>query len=1007
MSVAAALPIRCAVWIMVMLCYAACRAPGESDLPDVVDFDADIQPILSNNCYVCHGPDVSTREAGLRLDLRDSALVVLKGGTTAIVPGDPHASELIKRIRSEDPEERMPPPEAKKVLSPRERALIERWIEQGAEYRPHWALVPPERQEPPFVRRLVAPENPIDRFLEARLTAAGVRPGPPASRESLMRRLSFVLTGLPPTPEGIDAFLADASPEAYERLVDRLLASPQFGERWARHWMDVVRYADTKGHEFDYPVIGAWTYRDYLIRAFNQDLPYDRFVLEQLAGDLLDQPRRHPDEGYSESAIGTMFFTLGEGTHSPVDLQIDESIRIDNIIDVTGKTFMGLTVACARCHDHKFDPIPTTDYYSLYGIVKSSRFALRDAHETPALEDETTEIAALDHDVRAALGRRWMDELVAVGDALPPLAPGEAFQPADSLARSLGDFSAGRGFDGWRVDGLAFGTKPVAGAPVFEGERLLTLKSPRASSAAISTKIFGTLRSPTFVIDADHITVRAAGRASRVRLIIDNFQLIQYPIYGGLEQAPDSAAMQNYTFDVARWKGRPAYIELFPGYFKQQTPVREAGAYIEAEGAWMHDAPLERATTSPAPLAGAALRAALSDAVRRWVDGLADYTEVALLNGAIEAGYLSSEGIDLAAEQGRRAEREASLPEPVLMMAILDGDGEDQPVFVRGSVGMPSPERVPRRFMHALQRGDAPFEEAGSGRLAFAEAVVDPANPLTARVMVNRIWHHVFGRGLVDTVDNFGLQGSRPTHPELLDYLAVRFVEEGWSMKAMIRLMVTSEAFQRATTPDRRAQERDPDNRLWHQYPVRRLESEAIRDAMLAASGELDLAMYGPPVPVYLSDFMTGRGRPGESGPLDGDGRRSIYQAVRRNFLSPLMLVFDMPIPFSTFGSRNASNVPAQSLALLNDPFVAQQAEAWGRRMVALRELDAPQRVRSMYRMALARAPAEEELHAALDFIAAQAALYELDESAALNDPRVWRDYAHALFNLKEFIHLV
>ncbi|MDZ4699743.1 MAG: PSD1 and planctomycete cytochrome C domain-containing protein [Rhodothermales bacterium] len=996
-----------AAGLLALFGLAACSPSGRDALPDVVDFDAHIQPILSDNCYVCHGPDVSTREAGLRLDLRDSALVALESGAAAVVPGDPEASELLRRLRSDDPEERMPPPEVKKVLDPQDIALLERWIEQGAEYRPHWALVPPEKPEPPRVRRLVTPENPVDRFIEARLIDAGIPPAPNASKTSLLRRLSFVLTGLPPSPEGLEAFLADSSPDAYEHLVDRLLASPHFGERWARHWMDVVRYADTKGHEFDYPVVGAWTYRDYLIRAFNQDLPYDRFVMEHLAGDLLEEPRQNVEEGYDESVIGTLFYALGEGTHSPVDLQIDEAGRIDNVIDVTGKAFMGLTVACARCHDHKFDPIPTTDYYSLYGIVKSTRWALRDVRVTPNLVRQAEALDQSDQDLRAALGRQWLAELEALDEPPATLRPERPLAPADTGVTVLADFRTGTDLDGWRADGLAFRPSTVSGVPVFDGDRLTALQLPRVSSAARSHRLFGTLRSPTFTIDADHITVQAAGRHARVRLIIDNFQLIQYPIYGGLEQALDDSTMQEYTFDIGRWKGRPAYLELFPGYFSSQKPVLKDSAYVEVEYAWMYSGDLPRRTEPAASLSGKELTGALAGAVRGWMAGEASYEAVSLLNDALDAGLISADVAAVAADRALRAEREAKLPAPVLAMTMLDDIGVDQPVFVRGNVVTPSEETVPRRFMHALQRGDAPFEEAGSGRRSFASAVIDPANPLTARVMVNRIWHHVFGKGLVETVDNFGLQGARPEHRELLDYLAVRFVEEGWSVKAMVRLLVNSEAFQRSTAPVDEAIEQDPQNRLWHSYPVRRLEAEAIRDAMLSVSGRLDPTMYGEPVPVYLSDFMTGRGRPGDSGPLDGDGRRSIYLSLRRNFLSPFMLVFDMPIPFSTFGSRNTSNVPAQSLALLNDPFVAQQAEVWGRRIVALKELDAPSRIRLMYTSALSREATAGEVDAALAFLDEQATLYGLEPASAANDTRVWRDFAHTLFNLKEFIHLV
>ena len=327
--------------------------------------------------------------------------------------------------------------------------------------------------------------------------------------------------------------------------------------------------------------------------------------------------------------------------------------------------------------------------------------------------------------------------------------------------------------------------------------------------------------------------------------------------------------------------------------------------------------------------------------------------------------------------------------------------------FIRGSVQNPSKNPVARRTLSVVHAEQEPFETAGSGRLDLARSIASPENPLTARVIVNRIWHHVFGRGLVETVDNLGIQGTLPSHPELLDYLATRLVEESWSMKTLIREMVLSEAFQRTTAPSDAALHKDPEGVFLQHYPVRRLEAEAIRDAMLSASGTLDPRLYGESVPIYLSEFMKGRGRPQSSGPLDGHGRRSIYVSVRRNFLSPFMLVFDMPIPFTTFGKRNTSNVPAQSLTLLNDPFVQQQAESWARELVALKELSVEEKIRHMYITAFSREASAEELEEAVVFLERQTLSYGLDTAALAYDLRPWQDYSHALFNTKEFIHLL
>jgi len=449
------------------------------DLPDEVDFNDHIRPILSNNCFVCHGPDISTREADLRLDTRQHATARREEGGRAIVPGSARRSLLIKRITATDPEERMPPLEAKKTLAPREIALLRRWIEQGAEYKKHWSLIPPTPPEVPPAPKDAQAATDLDRFILARLDAQSLRPAPMASKAALIRRLSYVLTGLPPAPEDVRAFVADDEPEAYATLVDHLLASPHFGERWARHWMDLVRYADSKGHEFDFTIEGAWRYRDYLIRAFNADVPYDQFVTEHLAGDLLEAPRRHPDSLFNESILGTVFFALGEGKHSPVDVRIDEAERIDNIIDVTTKTFQGLTVGCARCHDHKFDPIPTTDYYALYGIFESTRFA-----PTPLLSTHTEtrldSIKALKTDIRHRLAERWLREL----EEAPVRKATYYFDSKrDSPPENRGGTLEGGGGRLIVVHNLGSPPSPLRGTPPVLGAGLLSSQDIACSKA--------------------------------------------------------------------------------------------------------------------------------------------------------------------------------------------------------------------------------------------------------------------------------------------------------------------------------------------------------------------------------------------------------------------------------------------------------------------------------------------------------------------------------------------
>ena len=987
--------------------FAACSpADQRADLPERVDYNFHVRPVLSNTCYVCHGPDSSTREAGLRLDLRAAATARREGGGRAIHPGSARRSLLIRRVSSEDPEERMPPADTNHRLTEREIALISRWIDQGAEYKAPWALIPPVRT--------TGPGGSIDEFIDARLEKEGLQPAPRATKESLARRASFVLTGLPPTPNLVRTFVEDSSASAYEGLVDRLLDSPRYGERWARHWLDLVRYAESKGHEFDFTIEGAWRYRDYLVRAFNADLPYDSLVIEHLAGDQLAKPRLHPQQGYNESVIGTSYLALGEGKHSPVDTRLDEADRIDNIIDVTSKTFQGLTLACARCHDHKFDPIPTTDYYSFYGIFESTRFAY-----TPLVSSSRQayidSMQAMRSQVRADLGGAWMQSLDG-GTVLPVSqrpAPPARHRPglqeeSTSGWQMIGDFRGGT-YDGWMPHGPGFGAEPEQGLPVTEGGAVDSLAAGIVSSRTVAPGMPGALRSPTFTLDRDSIHVVAAGKGATIRLIVDNFQLINPPIFHHIQAEVNSPVLSTHRFNVELWKGRKAYIELLVGRFELPRHINEIhriilddSAYVEASYAVLFD------SAAPGPLALPEVpRHALppvAEAVNAWVAGSATPLQVRAINEALSGGALPR--LEVSHFRTPAGALGANLEDFPYIIAVTEGDRVESPVFVRGNYQTLGDAPVPHRFLSALSGVAGPFSGSSSGRYELARAIASPMNPLTARVMVNRLWHHAFGRGIVETVDNFGAQGALPTHPELLDYLALRFVEQGWSIKAVLREILLSEAFQRSTVPSELARKRDPRNLLLSNYAARRLDAEAIRDAVLAASGALDTTMYGPSVPTYLTEFMNGPGRPETSGPLDGAGRRSIYQEVRRNFLSPMMLAFDRPIPFSTFGARNTTNVPAQSLTMLNDPFVTQQARVWAEALIAM-DTDDAERIRHIYAKALSRPASAEEIEDGLAYLAKEGLRRERQRSGSTGAADVWADYVHVVFNLKEFLYLL
>jgi mono/diheme cytochrome c family protein len=1068
---------------------AARTAPANptNDAAGIEFFEKSIRPLLASRCFECHG--AQKQKGSLRLDSRAAAL---KGGDTApaVIPGKPEESLLVDAIRYGDTYQ-MPP---KSQLPAEEIAALVEWVRIGApwgadsapvatansavtfnlaERAKHWSFQPLTEVVPPQVGDSEWIKTAVDRFIVARLQAAGLSPAPPATKHELLRRVTYDLIGLPPTLAEIEAFTADDSPGAYERVVDRLLASPRYGERWARHWLDLVRYAETCGHEFDFDLPNAYRYRDYVIRAFNEDLPYDQFVVEHLAGDLLPVPRRHPQDGFNESIIATGCFFFGEAKHSPVDVREDEADRIDNQIDVLAKTFLGLTVSCARCHDHKFDAISTKDYYALAGYLQSSRYqqAFIDSPERTrgpveqlrAIRAERQQVAQtwvraslvprLGHLAEAlsaaelSVNENWSKQLhqtaLARSDdvfhAWAVLSPKQAEGAADNFAErrialaaqlagqlagdstasgpSLADFQ-GPHFEPWQATGEAFsaglltaGQWSVIGAlPRVPGQ---LASSATAHSGLLSGKLRGVLRSPTFEIVKPRIWYRLHGTGGQVRLIVDGLQLIQDPIYGGLKFDAGGPELHWREQDVSKWIGHRAYVEIVDDddgsiaveeieFCDNHQPAVRPNRLI----ARMLDDP---SIDSPALLASAYQRL-FQQAVASWLDESnsppADAADrAAILRAALEQlppnEHAATEDGTFRAQMTALDERqsavESQLAAPRRAMALADGSAENERVFIRGSHKTLG-EEVPRRFLEALGGTRTEPPQTGSGRLELARTIVSPENPLPARVIVNRLWHHHFGSGLVRSTDDFGVMGQRPTHPELLDYLAGQLVREGWSIKGIHRLMVLSSTYQMSSRLQADADRTDPENKLLHRMTVRRLEGEAIRDAMLSVSGGICETMYGPSVMPHLTPFMTGRGRPTVEGPLDGDGRRSIYLAVRRNFLTPMFLAFDYPTPFTTIGRRSVSNVPAQALAMMNNPLVLQQAKLWGTHMASDASRSPAERVRAMYLAAYCRPPEDAESQAALLFLN--------DTAAGPSDPRAWSELAHVLFNVKEFIYI-
>jgi hypothetical protein len=1064
----------------VLLCVPLARAQRSPDGGEF--FENRIRPLLAAKCYGCHGE--KTASSGLRLD---SKAGWERGGSRgpAIVPGDPEASLIVRATSYRDPRLQMPPGGR---LADAERSDLAEWVRMGApdpraappgppaappvdfsEARKFWAFQPVRNFAPPAVKNRAWVRSPVDAFLLASLEGKGLAPAPPAEKAVLLRRVTFDLIGLPPTPEEIREFLADRSPNAYEKVVDRLLASPHYGERWARHWLDLVRFAETSGHEFDFEKQEAWRYRDYVIRAFNQDLPYDQFIKEHIAGDLLVSPRLTPDGKQLDTPLATSLFGLGEERNGATDLGEVRAEKMDSRIDVFGKAFLGLTIACARCHDHKFDPIPTADYYSLGGIFESTQLVLgsvaspSQVREAEAIHRQLAsgneEIRALLAGARLARAARWKSELLEAvarpaADGGPWAAclklaardPSHPYYPLVSLAGPPGkdqpaDFPARLtllrqelrqwaakaashaergevvfedfdkpGFENWHVSGLAFSEGPLRSIPpnqAFSGP----LSGMANSFRGGSDRPTGTLMSRSFRPSKLYIHVRLAGtKFSPVRehpslLAVTIFANGRYP--KGVAGDGDGI-LKWKTITLHEEVGQICNLEIADrrtdGHIvvdkivfsdSREPPIDPPNARIVE----MLEAP---GLASVEDLAAAYQRLYLQVLSARQEDA-----EAQSLAASLSPGDALESDASLLADADRRRLEELRRERASLDAALSDEPfgmlaAEDEPhnlhIYLRGNHLNLGPE-APRGFLRILAGADAQPYTNGSGRLALADALTSPNNPLTARVMVNRIWQHHFGEGLVRTVDNFGKTGERPTHPELLDFLAWRFRANGWSVKAMHREMALSSAYGMSSVAGAAARQVDPDNRLLSHMPVRRLEGEVIRDAILAASGSLDPKAYGPSVPPHISAYQDGRGKPA-SGPLDGAGRRGVYLEVRRNFITPLFLAFDYPLPSTTVGRRSVSTVPSQALMLMNNEFVGTEAAKWAGR--AVRDYpDRNARLDQMFLQVYARPPDAADRAEVFEFLGRQAARYP---DGSPEDPRVWADLAHVLFNSKEFI---
>lgn len=945
--------------------------------------------------------------------------------------------------------------------------------------------------------------QPIDRSIRLRLKKLALTPAPRAALYLQVRRLSLMLTGLPPDPATVREFMANPTDEKYAVLVDRYLASAQYGERWARHWMDVVRYAETWGYEWNHLVREAWRYRDYLIRAFNQDLPYDQFIREHIAGDLLDPPRANETLGINESLIGGAFYRFGETGHDDCVLYPEISLDVmDNQIDTLSKAFQAQTVACSRCHNHKIDDIPQTDYYGLLGVMASSRQVIRTL-DLPHRQDELKrKLVASKQKIRRDLANVWARKIEEISAAslvqlirspeqsvgkekrtlddpgnmehplfvwrkMTNLPEGKSWQQHWNETRQsmqeeherrgkfnrenfvpFGDFtnrSKGRASDhpNWSFEGLAVEngecfTFPGDFSVRPDGSNVISSVLPAGLfSHGLSQKLNAAVRSPLLPEDKKFISYQAMGERSSVcRTVIANCTLPYFHTHRF-----NSSNLTWITVDLAHIRTSPlvrlkSYLEWATALDDQGFPVlnmpqAEYQKSLDNPRSWfgvtravMHDvkepplqelqAPLQvfdSPVADPDALAQR-YRAILQTAISRWSEGRASESDVFWINSFMNFELLSR-GQDASAPltqsvvEYRALEEQIETPQRIVGIADQD-EGFDVPLFGGGDPKNPR-DLAHRGYLSAIEPliSDKPML-TGSGRRRTAELIAHPQNPLTARVMANRIWHYLFGSGIVRTVDDFGNLGDRPSHPELLDYLARRLIDSGWSIKAVVREIVLSDTFRQSSASSVAGEQKDPENRFFHRYASRRLEAEVIRDSMLLVSGRLDSAMFGPSINPYRQEEVDRRKL--YVGPLDGAGRRSIYLSITRMGPPKLLQLFNLPDPSVTRGRRDSTNVPAQALGLLNDPFVNQQARVNARRILNETGADIAfgTRLERLFLSLFSRPPDEMERREYVDFFEQLATAHGFASGAeALEREDVWKDLIHTLYNLKEFTYVL
>jgi hypothetical protein len=983
---------------MTTLCWMAACVIGVS-ADDRIDFNRDIRPILSNHCFECHGPDAEQREAELRLDQRSSAIATTDD-VAAIVPGNANISELVERVTSRDEDLLMPPSDSGARLSDEQATILKQWIDQGATYAKHWSFEPVTRPETPDVVPADWPKNAVDAFILRRLNAAGIAPSTEAEKATLIRRVYLDLLGLLPSIEQVDAFISDTDTNAYERMVDTVLQSPHFGERWGRHWLDQARYADSHGYTNDNER-SIWPYRDWVIEAFNRDLPFDQFTTEQLAGDLLNNPTlaQKVATGFHRNTL------INSEGGTKADQFRDEQVK--DRTDTTGLVWMGLTVGCAKCHSHKFDPVSQTEYYQLYAFFNStvdrnsvtptvqvpSAAQTKQLDELAKLKASLAEQLTSDTDVERRQ-KLWEQDVVArAKNATAEEDDGMAWQvlplsgksTKDATLRSLDDHSL-----------LAMG--PVADSEEYHS----TARSPLTKIRSVRLE----------VLTDDSLPNNGPGRADSGNFVLSEFW---FRTGDGRELRFSRAGAEHSQagYAVAQaidGKGDTGWAindapEGSPNRNRTAWFVLPETLEVEEDHALTFKMQFNRKTFSIG-------RYRLSISSDEWIErpGVAQLATLIAVqpdkrsaeqNAKLRKAFIQSdpELADLDHQLTETTKKfdavKRSIPTTMIFQEL---EKPRQAYFqVRGDF-LRQGDNVQPDVPGVLP--GLPSLDRQLNRLDLAKWLLSREHPLTARVRMNRIWMRLFGRGLVETENDFGTQGTLPSHPELLDWLAAEFIQQEWSTKAMLRLLMTSATYRQSSRTRPELISTDPQNRLLARQSRLRVEAEIIRDLALSVSGKLSPKVGGPgvypPQPEGVYAF-TQRKKNWKTSKDENRFRRGMYTFFYRSAPYPMLTTFDVPKFNQVCTSRDRSNTPLQSLTLANSEALFELTESFGRRIIADGGDSDIDRLRFAFRASFARRPTAAELARLGDYT-------RNVQNKFTDDDKVWTAVARVMMNLDEFV---